>query len=521
MKANLASPTFTGTVVLPEGSTAAAPLRFIAGGTLAAPLFGAVEFDGASLFLTTNAASPVRRTLAFSDDMVSEVSLASITAAPAKPVIAWGDNSHGQTSTPALANVAAVAAGESHSLALLDDGTVVAWGLNTSGQTTIPAGLAGVTQVSAGANFNLVRKHDGTVAAWGANDYDQTTLPGGITTATQVAAGEKHGLVLLANGSVVAWGDNTFGQTTVPALTNVLAIAAGYDHCLALKSDGTVVAWGRDDAGQVTLPDGLSNITAIAAGAYHSLALKSDGTLVAWGWDVGGQVTLPGGLTNVVKIAGGYGFSMALKTDGSVVVWGDNSAKQTTVPGSASLVTHIAAGASHALALRADSIPAQVARLDQDNVFTGKVGIGRTPAVNDLEVAGNASKSTAGSWLANSDRRIKTEIESITGALEKLDQVRLVDFRYTDYHLAAHPEIEDRRYPNVIAQEFQQVFPDDVKGSGERLPDGSEILQVDTYPLTIYTAAAVQELHRENQALKQQISAQEVRLRKLEAAMGE
>ena len=81
LKANLASPTFTGTVVLPEGSTAAAPLRFIAGGTLAAPLFGAVEFDGASLFLTTNAASPVRRTLAFSDDMVSEVSLASITAA--------------------------------------------------------------------------------------------------------------------------------------------------------------------------------------------------------------------------------------------------------------------------------------------------------------------------------------------------------------------------------------------------------------------------------------------------------
>jgi hypothetical protein len=58
-----------------------------------------------------------------------------------------------------------------------------------------------------------------------------------------------------------------------------------------------------------------------------------------------------------------------------------------------------------------------------------------------------------------------------------------------------------------------------VKSSGERLPDGSEILQVDTYPLTIYTAAAVQELHRENQALKQQISAQELRLRKLEAAL--
>lgn len=202
-----------------------------------------------------------------------------------------------------------------------------------------------------------------------------------------------------------------------------------------------------------------------------------------------------------------------------MAVWwhgGDNSATQTTVPSSASLVTHIAAGASHALALRADSIPAQVARLDQDNVFTGKVGIGRTPAVNTLEVAGNASKSTAGNWLANSDRRIKTEIESITGALETLTRVRLVDFRYTDDYRATHPVIEDRRYPNVIAQEFAEVFPDDVRSSGEKLPDGSEILQVDTYPLTIYSAAAIQELYRENRALEKKLSDQEQRLRKLE-----
>lgn len=516
LKASLASPTFTGTVVLPSGSTVAAPLRLSTGANLSAPVFGAVEFDGSKLYLTTDADSPVRKTLAFTDDIRGEVSLSSITAAPVKPVIGWGDNGSGQTSIPTLANVAAVAAGEAHSLALLDDGTVVAWGLNGSGQTSVPAGLTGVTQVSAGANFNLVRKNDGTVTAWGANDFGQTALPNGISTATQVAAGEKHALVLLANGTVLAWGDNTFGQTTVPALAGVTAIAAGYDHSLALKSDGTVVAWGRDDTGQVTLPAGLSGVTAIAAGAYHSLALKSDGSLVAWGWDGGGQVTLPAGLAGVVRISGGYAFSMALKVDGNVVVWGDNSSTQTTVPGNASLVTHIAAGASHALALRADSIPAQLARLDQDNVFTGKVGIGRTPAVNALEVAGNASKSTAGSWLSNSDLRIKTEIESIEGALQKLDQVRLVDFRYTGDYLAAHPEITDRRYPNVIAQEFARVFPDDVKRSGRKLPDGSEILQVDTYPLTIYSAAAIQELHRENQLLQKKLNEQEVRLRKLE-----
>ena len=51
------------------------------------------------------------------------------------------------------------------------------------------------------------------------------------------------------------------------------------------------------------------------------------------------------------------------------------------------------------------------------------------------------------------------------------------------------------------------------------LPDGSPILQVDTYPLTIYSAAAVQELHRGNQALKKQLADQEQRILKLEAAI--
>ena len=242
--------------------------------------------------------------------------------------------------------------------------------------------------------------------------------------------------------------------------------------------------------------------------------------MVAWGYDSGGQVSLlPAGLSGVAKIAGGYTFSMALKSDGTLVEWGDNSYGQTTVAADASQVTAIAAGDYHALALRADLIPAQVARLDQDNVFSGKVGIKRAPAVNALEVEGNASKTTASTWLANSDRRIKTEIESIHGALETLDQVRLVDFRYTDEYRAAHPSIEDVRYPNVIAQEFAEVFPNNVKSSGELLPDGSPILQVDTYPLTIYSAAAVQELHRENLALKHQLADQERRLRKLEAIL--
>ncbi len=449
--------------------------------------------------------------------------LGNLMAAPVKPVVAWGDNTDGQTAVPPLTGVAAVSAGSTHPLVLLNGGTVVTWGNGPA----VPAGLTGVTRIAAGCGFNLVRKSDGTVVAWGLNTSGQTTVPAGITNATDVAAGEKHSLALRATGTITAWGDNTFGQTTVPAAaTSVTAIACGYDHSLALKADGTVVAWGRNDAGQTTIPAGLTGVVAIGAGSYHSLAVRNNGTVVAWGWDQGYQSTVPAGLTGVTKVAGGYAFSMALKTDGTIVAWGDNSRGQTEPSAEATQVTAIAASASFALALRSALIPAQVARLDQENVFTENVGIGRTPATNALEVEGNASKSTAGSWLSNSDRRIKTEIQPVTGALEKLDQVRLVDFRYTDAYRAAHPGIQDKRYLNVIAQEFAKVFPDDVKSSGENMPDGSPILQVDTYGLTIYSAAAVQELHREKQALKatldeqkKALAAQEERLRKLEAAL--
>jgi hypothetical protein len=143
---------------------------------------------------------------------------------------------------------------------------------------------------------------------------------------------------------------------------------------------------------------------------------------------------------------------------------------------------------------------------------TGDVGVKRTASANDLEVEGTASKTTAGSWLANSDARIKANVRTLGNALATLDRVRLVGFQYTPDYRNAHPEIEDREYVNVIAQEFEQVFPEDVKGSGERLASGEEILQVDTYPLTIYSAAAIQELH-------QLVRAQQARIDALEKAL--
>ena len=140
-------------------------------------------------------------------------------------------------------------------------------------------------------------------------------------------------------------------------------------------------------------------------------------------------------------------------------------------------------------------------------ITEGKMGVGRPPANNQLEVQGNASKSSAGSWLANSDRRIKTDIRSIDNGIELIKKLHPVRFKYTEEWKARHPSIKDQYYYNYIAQEFKEVFPDAVQGSGEYLEnDNTEILQIDTYSAQIANIAATQELIKENEVLKELVS---------------
>jgi len=290
--------------------------------------------------------------------------------------VAWGcraPRDDGQCSVPSgLVAMAAVAAADSHSLALRPDGTVVAWGCGGAGswgQCSVPDALSGVIAIAAGFFDSLALKGDGTVVAWGCNvspDRGQCAVPAGLTSVTAIAAGFAHSLALKSDHTVVAWGcaydAQNFGQCNVPVgLSGVTAIAAGDSHSLALKSDGTVVAWGcgtalghSEDWGQCNVPAGLSGVTAIAAGSFHSLALRGDGTVVAWGCGISfGQCIVPAGLSGVTAIAASWSHSLALKSDGTVVAWGCGPGDygQCSVPSSVCGVTAIAAGNVHSLAL--------------------------------------------------------------------------------------------------------------------------------------------------------------------------
>jgi alpha-tubulin suppressor-like RCC1 family protein len=236
----------------------------------------------------------------------------------------------------------AIAAGEGHSLAVTEKGTVVAWGLNVEGQTDVPSGLNNVIAVAAGVLHSLALKSDGTVVAWGVShgdtdydDYGQSNAPYGLSNVKAIAAGSYHSLALTEDGTVVAWGSNSNGEIDVPSdLYDVIAITAGHGFSLALTEDGIVVGWGNNEFGQIGVEfiKDKYRFIAIAAGSYHSLALTEYGIVVAWGDNSDGNINVPVGLRNVTAIAAGTHYSLALTDEGTVVTWGSNVRGKIDVP---------------------------------------------------------------------------------------------------------------------------------------------------------------------------------------------
>lgn len=349
--------------------------------------------------VVTNNQSGVNFTGSFAGNAggLTNVPVSALVRTTNSTVVAWGLNSVGQNNVPAgLNNVAAVAVGTGHSLALKADGTVVAWGDNSYGQINVPVGLTNAAALAAGYLHSLALKSNGTVVAWGDNSYGETTVPAGLTNVVAVAGGFYYSLALKANGTVVAWGYNGSGQTNIPAgLTGVTAVAAGSYHSLALKADGNVVAWGDNTFGQTNVPPGLSNVMAVAGGSYHSLALKADGTVVAWGNNGYGEINVPAGLANVVAVTAGQVHSLALKNDGTVVAWGDNTYGETTVPAGLTSVVALAPGTSyHDLVIREESY-SPVPWLSGNNTFSGQNNFNNAVGTFSGTFTGNGSGLTS------------------------------------------------------------------------------------------------------------------------------
>ncbi|KAL0210461.1 hypothetical protein RCL1_004897 [Eukaryota sp. TZLM3-RCL] len=227
-------------------------------------------------------------------------------------------------------NVVVLSAGQSHSAAVLADGTVKTWGWGSNGRLG----------------------HGNT------EDQLRPKTVDGITDAVSVSCGNAHTLVLRRNGQVLAFGSNSLGQLGVVSstssstptliLSDIISLGAGYQHSLALKRDGTVLSWGDDlykqlgrttvnDNNRIPFPvDNLIGVSEISVGYDHNLAVLSDHSVVSWGRGSYGRlgnnqisdysvVQSCGDFATAVKVSAGGGHSLILLQTGELWVTGLNN----------------------------------------------------------------------------------------------------------------------------------------------------------------------------------------------------
>jgi alpha-tubulin suppressor-like RCC1 family protein len=233
-------------------------------------------------------------------------------------VLCWGGGARGQLGLGDTANSAApgaavalsgkaiaVAAGEHHACALLDDHGVACWGANDAGQlglgdtqdrtapVNVPLGSGGAVAVASRVDSTCVLLSDHGVKCWGRNALGQLGLgdaqdraaPAALAidlgtgrNASALAVGGAFACALLDTKQAKCWGDNKALELGAPLRApaygdgpnemgdflaaavqgggrTVRAIAAGRAHACAILDTGDVRCWGDNSDGQLGAGD--------------------------------------------------------------------------------------------------------------------------------------------------------------------------------------------------------------------------------------------------------------------------
>jgi alpha-tubulin suppressor-like RCC1 family protein len=214
----------------------------------------------------------------------------------------------------------AIAVGDAHVCALLDDFQIACWGDNVYGQLGLE------DNVTRGDGLNPLRS------------TTEVTSLGSLNHAVALSAAGDRTCALLDNGQVKCWGVNYYGELglgvsdgswgdlpgsmgdNLPSVDlgagrSALAVAAGEQHTCAILDDRSLKCWGRNDSGQLGLDDGLSRgikpedmgdslptvdlgtgrtALAVAAGAAHTCALLDNHQVKCWGLNADGELGLTG-----------------------------------------------------------------------------------------------------------------------------------------------------------------------------------------------------------------------------------
>jgi alpha-tubulin suppressor-like RCC1 family protein len=254
----------------------------------------------------------------------------------------------------------AVSCGASHTCAILDDDTLKCWGYGSNGQLGIGNNIiissptavvatylgAGVKSVAAGQYHTCAVLNDGSMKCWGHGGlaslgYGDTSirssppaqnvnLGAGLITAKSVSATvlNGHTCVILNDDTLKCYGNNGYaqlgyGDTTQRTVPDASAVDLGSGKTAtsvsttggdtmssngftcAVLNDGSLKCFGANNQGQLgtgsylppagNLPATVDlgtgrTATDISLGSEHTCAALDDGTIKCWGQNDKGQV---------------------------------------------------------------------------------------------------------------------------------------------------------------------------------------------------------------------------------------
>jgi alpha-tubulin suppressor-like RCC1 family protein len=283
----------------------------------------------------------------------------------------------------------AVAAGRSHTCAVLSNGTVRCWGNNEHGQlgnggtadSSVPVDVTGVTDavaITAGWGHVCALTRAGAVACWGNNADGELGEGSKVDSAAPVAvaglsdgviavdAGDFHTCAVTESFAVKCWGKNTYGQlgdgtkndSAVPVEPpffggGVAAVSAGWGHTCVQTTEGRAQCWGNNAYGQlgfgettdIHLPAGdvinlNGRVMKVTAEGNQTCALTAGGGAQCWGDNRYGQlgdgttvnrlspVDVLGLGNGIAGMTAGFTFACAMYEKGDAKCWGMNEKGQ-------------------------------------------------------------------------------------------------------------------------------------------------------------------------------------------------
>jgi alpha-tubulin suppressor-like RCC1 family protein len=218
--------------------------------------------------------------------------------------------------------------GVAHGHAIRTNGTAWGWGYWTAGvlgdngtggvprssPVSVTGGFTDWCQISAGNTHALAVRQNGTAWGWGCGDAGKlgnncttnrsspVSVVGGFTDWCQVSTGPTscHSLGVRQNGTAWGWGCGSIGRLG--------------DNTTADKSSPVSVVGGFTDWCQISI------------GSYEANAVRTNGTAWAWGNNGGGglgdgttvnkssPVSVVGGFTDWCQVSAGYWISAGIRS---------------------------------------------------------------------------------------------------------------------------------------------------------------------------------------------------------------